>query len=217
MWSDVPVHREFAARPPLLPAESNRYRVHNPAAPASFTDTASVGSNYLKPRPERACDLCRRRKTKCDGPSAPDNVCSNCAQNNHSCTYLCAYMHVPPSLHVSHLPSANSLVREVPQKRPYPTPILSVSGSHSPLLQLCLQSRGPSGEDGSTAQEGAYHESLHHHVLLNPNHPSPSCARRSISLNTSVHPLSGTHGSLMDSHRPRLQDHLARKTVTRPV
>ena len=56
-----------------------------------------------------------------------------------------------------------------------------------------------------------------HHALLNPNAPSPSCARRSISLNTSAHPSSGIPGSLIHSHPPRLQDRLARKTISQPV
>ncbi|KAF9268935.1 hypothetical protein L218DRAFT_954359 [Marasmius fiardii PR-910] len=37
---------------------------------------------------DRACDACRRRKTKCDGPKMPDNVCSKCAQNRKRCTYI---------------------------------------------------------------------------------------------------------------------------------
>ena len=104
MWSDNPAHSEFTARPSRLPTVSNHYRIHNTPATGSFTDTASIASNNVRPRPERACDLCRRRKTKCDGPSAPDNVCSNCTQNNQSCTYLCAYMHAPLSCHDSHPP-----------------------------------------------------------------------------------------------------------------
>ncbi|KAJ7096252.1 fungal-specific transcription factor domain-containing protein [Mycena epipterygia] len=37
---------------------------------------------------ERACDSCRKRKTKCDGPKMKDNICSNCIQSHKSCTYL---------------------------------------------------------------------------------------------------------------------------------
>jgi hypothetical protein len=120
MWSDNPVHRELAAGPSRLPAGAYHYRVHNPAAFASIPNTASIAGNNIKPRPERACDLCRRRKTKCDGPSAPDNVCSNCMQSNQSCTYLCAYMHTPLSFHVSDLPSAKPLAQGVHQKRSSP-------------------------------------------------------------------------------------------------
>ena len=39
---------------------------------------------------ERACDDCRRRKTRCDGPKMPDNVCTNCVQNRKICTYVLA-------------------------------------------------------------------------------------------------------------------------------
>ncbi|CCM01111.1 uncharacterized protein FIBRA_03159 [Fibroporia radiculosa] len=37
---------------------------------------------------ERACDFCRKRKTKCDGPKMLDNVCTNCLQTGRSCTYI---------------------------------------------------------------------------------------------------------------------------------
>ena len=125
MWSDKPVHREFTAGPSHLPAEANHHRIHNPVAVAPVPNTAP--RNNGKSRPERACDLCRRRKTKCDGPSAPDNACSNCVQNNQSCTYLCAYMHAQLSFHVSHLPSAKSLAQEVHQKRSSPDYRSSIS------------------------------------------------------------------------------------------
>jgi hypothetical protein len=50
-----------------------------------------------------------------------------------------------------------------------------------------------------------------HHALLNPNVPSPSCVRRSISPNISAHPSSGIPGSWMHSHQPRLRDRLSRE------
>lgn len=37
---------------------------------------------------ERACDACRRRKTKCDGPRMPNNICTNCIQNRKTCSYV---------------------------------------------------------------------------------------------------------------------------------
>ena len=143
MWSDNPVHSDFTARPSHLPTEPfNHSRVHNSAAFASGPDSASVASNNVKPRPDRACDLCRRRKTKCDGPSAPDNICSNCAQNNQSCTYLCAYMHISLSFHVSHLPPAKSLAQEAHQKRSFPLshPLSSpLSHTPAPVMSLALR------------------------------------------------------------------------------
>ena len=38
----------------------------------------------------RACDACRRKKTKCDGPKMHNNVCTNCIQNTRNCTYVYA-------------------------------------------------------------------------------------------------------------------------------
>ncbi|KAJ7497363.1 fungal-specific transcription factor domain-containing protein [Mycena latifolia] len=37
---------------------------------------------------QRACDNCRKRKSRCDGPQTKDNVCSNCKNTHKSCTYL---------------------------------------------------------------------------------------------------------------------------------
>ncbi|KDR75840.1 hypothetical protein GALMADRAFT_506107 [Galerina marginata CBS 339.88] len=41
-----------------------------------------------KRKKDRACDACRRRKTKCDGPWMPNNLCSNCIQTRKPCTYV---------------------------------------------------------------------------------------------------------------------------------
>ncbi|KAF7299169.1 Zn(2)-C6 fungal-type domain-containing protein [Mycena indigotica] len=39
-------------------------------------------------RPDRSCDLCRRRKIRCDGSKKPNNTCSNCSFFGVDCTYL---------------------------------------------------------------------------------------------------------------------------------
>ncbi|KAJ7072263.1 hypothetical protein C8F01DRAFT_1076366 [Mycena amicta] len=36
----------------------------------------------------RACDACRRRKTRCDGPKQANNICTNCRSTSKQCTYL---------------------------------------------------------------------------------------------------------------------------------
>lgn len=41
-----------------------------------------------KRRKERACDYCRRRKIKCDGPLRQDQICTNCTHGHRHCTYL---------------------------------------------------------------------------------------------------------------------------------
>ncbi|KAI0743522.1 fungal-specific transcription factor domain-containing protein [Daedaleopsis nitida] len=51
-------------------------------------DSSAEGNGSKKRKVERACDFCRRRKARCDGPRMPDNVCSNCITNSRTCTYL---------------------------------------------------------------------------------------------------------------------------------
>ncbi|KAI8974590.1 fungal-specific transcription factor domain-containing protein [Trametes punicea] len=36
----------------------------------------------------RACDYCRRKKIKCDGPEMPNKRCSKCISRNAECTYV---------------------------------------------------------------------------------------------------------------------------------
>jgi hypothetical protein len=110
-------HSELTVKPSRDLAEANRCR--NSAAVTSIPNTASIAGNNVRARQERACDLCRRRKTKCDGPSAPDKICSNCVQGNQSCTYLCAYKYLLLSFHAPHLLPAKPPAPEVPRKRSF--------------------------------------------------------------------------------------------------
>ncbi|KAI0675220.1 fungal-specific transcription factor domain-containing protein [Trametes maxima] len=51
-------------------------------------DSSAEQNGSKKRKVERACDFCRRRKARCDGPRMPDNVCSNCVANSRTCTYI---------------------------------------------------------------------------------------------------------------------------------
>lgn len=53
--------------------------------PNDFLYPRSV--SYKKRNIERACDACRRRKTKCDGPQMANHYCTNCIQSSRPCTY----------------------------------------------------------------------------------------------------------------------------------
>ncbi|KAH9830265.1 fungal-specific transcription factor domain-containing protein [Rhodofomes roseus] len=46
-----------------------------------------ASQNAKKRRIQRACDVCRRKKIRCDGAQMPDNKCSNCTTYNYECTY----------------------------------------------------------------------------------------------------------------------------------
>ncbi|KAF9501530.1 hypothetical protein BDN71DRAFT_1492196 [Pleurotus eryngii] len=57
------------------------------APPPSTAQTPSGDGGAKKRGINRACDACRRRKTRCDGSTTPDNICTNCLQSHKSCTY----------------------------------------------------------------------------------------------------------------------------------
>ncbi|KAI0076108.1 hypothetical protein K474DRAFT_1772732 [Panus rudis PR-1116 ss-1] len=59
-----------------------------PSEPYYSLDTSLDGSGSKRRKLERACDFCRRRKTKCDGPKMHGSRCTNCIQNGRECTYV---------------------------------------------------------------------------------------------------------------------------------
>ncbi|TFK49562.1 hypothetical protein OE88DRAFT_1726802 [Heliocybe sulcata] len=57
-----------------------------------------------KKRVLRACDICRRRKIRCDGPQSPESRCSNCAALGLDCTYKQASLkRTPPKGYIRSL------------------------------------------------------------------------------------------------------------------
>ncbi|KAH9935489.1 fungal-specific transcription factor domain-containing protein [Fomitopsis serialis] len=56
--------------------------------PYAAAETPFEDHRSKKRRIDRACDFCRRRKTKCDGPKMHGNVCTNCIQTGRTCTYV---------------------------------------------------------------------------------------------------------------------------------
>ncbi|RPD69776.1 hypothetical protein L226DRAFT_264291 [Lentinus tigrinus ALCF2SS1-7] len=61
---------------------------------------------YAKKRKlQRACDYCRRKKSKCDGPEMLDNCCSNCKARRIECTYKEPHRGNYPNSYVKNLES----------------------------------------------------------------------------------------------------------------
>jgi len=81
LYLPVPSVTSRSAPPIHLPA---------PASTSAWPQFTSNSTISKKRNVERACDGCRRRKTRCDGPKMPDNVCTNCVQNRKICTYVLA-------------------------------------------------------------------------------------------------------------------------------
>ncbi|KAF7336885.1 Fungal-trans domain-containing protein [Mycena venus] len=50
-------------------------------------------------RQQRSCDICRRRKRRCDGPKMANGTCSNCLAFGSTCTYVEPQKRGPKSLH----------------------------------------------------------------------------------------------------------------------
>jgi hypothetical protein len=114
----------------------------------------SATSVHKRRRIDRACDACRRRKTKCDGPKMPDNVCTNCIQTNKSCTYMCAI-----AVHIRRCCADTSLTarprnREVHPKRES----FAIKQTLSPNenCQLYNWTRRQNGEVGGIAERGRH-------------------------------------------------------------
>ncbi|KAI0706989.1 fungal-specific transcription factor domain-containing protein [Earliella scabrosa] len=60
--------------------------------------------NAKKRRIQRACDMCRRKKIRCDGAQMPNNRCSNCVSYRLECTYVeAAKKRGPPKGYVESL------------------------------------------------------------------------------------------------------------------
>ncbi|KAE9398887.1 hypothetical protein BT96DRAFT_957454 [Gymnopus androsaceus JB14] len=67
-------------------------------------DSSHEPQNSKKRRIQRACDVCRRKKIRCDGVQMPGNRCSNCIAYNFDCTYVeAAKKRGPPKAYVESL------------------------------------------------------------------------------------------------------------------
>ncbi|KXN92472.1 hypothetical protein AN958_08031 [Leucoagaricus sp. SymC.cos] len=73
-----------------------------------------------KRKKDRACDYCRRRKIKCDGPWRQDQVCTNCLHGHRRCTYVeSSKPRGPPKAYVTSLEDRTERLEElIKQLRP---------------------------------------------------------------------------------------------------
>ncbi|KAI0358028.1 hypothetical protein OH77DRAFT_1518780 [Trametes cingulata] len=54
----------------------------------SPADSSDLGNRSKLRKVDRACDYCRKRKSKCDGRQRKNNICSACEAESRVCTYL---------------------------------------------------------------------------------------------------------------------------------
>uniref|UniRef100_A0A0W0F039 Zn(2)-C6 fungal-type domain-containing protein n=1 Tax=Moniliophthora roreri TaxID=221103 RepID=A0A0W0F039_MONRR len=55
---------------------------------SSDEEGTSNGFQRRQRKVQRACDICRRKKIRCDGAQMLGKRCSNCSNNNYDCTYV---------------------------------------------------------------------------------------------------------------------------------
>jgi hypothetical protein len=92
---------------------------HNRADARHSQDIPAQSQALRRRKVDRACDVCRRKKTRCDGPKMPNNYCSNCLQSGKSCTYVYVATYRSDSPNLIHL-SGHPHSRGVRQRRQSP-------------------------------------------------------------------------------------------------
>ncbi|KAI0326579.1 hypothetical protein GY45DRAFT_1363816 [Cubamyces sp. BRFM 1775] len=63
----------------------------------SCEGAAGQRDNAKRPKLQRACDLCRKKKIRCDGSEMPNNRCSKCITYDVDCTYDVVNQKRPPT------------------------------------------------------------------------------------------------------------------------
>jgi hypothetical protein len=122
-----------------------------PSSSPHYYRSATV---HKRRRIDRACDTCRRRKTKCDGPKMPDNVCTNCLQTKKSCTYMWA-----TAVYIQRSAADTSLTARPRNREDHPkreSSAVKQALSPNETCQLYKWTRRQNGEVGSIAERGRH-------------------------------------------------------------
>ncbi|KAK2463231.1 hypothetical protein APHAL10511_004886 [Amanita phalloides] len=162
-------------------------------------------------KPDRACDACRRKKTKCDGPKLPNNHCSNCVQVGKPCTYVeSSKPRGPPKAYVIGLENRMEKLEALLQQL-YP----DVDFSHElgpPVIRDSWRNKGEAQQQVSrsdipdTTQPLRSAPEYHPDDMKTPLHllpgPSLSCKRRILDELDSDSPASGENHTTSSDSEP---------------
>ncbi|KAI0633784.1 fungal-specific transcription factor domain-containing protein [Trametes polyzona] len=77
---------------------------------------ASVLDSAKRPKLQRACDLCRKKKIRCDGMDMPDSRCSKCISYGVECTYEAVNRRPPTKSYVEILESRLQKMEELVER-----------------------------------------------------------------------------------------------------
>ncbi|KAL0564764.1 Gypsy retrotransposon integrase-like protein 1 [Marasmius crinis-equi] len=103
----------------------------------SSDDENYDGAQAKKRRVQRACDVCRRKKIRCDGVQMPGNKCSSCLAYDLECTYMeAAKKRGPPKAYVegleNRLEKMEKLLRQLMPDDDYNREIGPLSNASTP-------------------------------------------------------------------------------------
>ncbi|KAJ7163363.1 fungal-specific transcription factor domain-containing protein [Mycena filopes] len=109
-------------------------------------------------RPDRSCDTCRKRKTRCDGPNMPDKRCSRCLAFGTTCAY-----NEPSKKRGPKNPTVEELLREVASLKAKlrtlsvcslcAQPLHSQGGRSSTNASVFLQESSPESDTNTVVEE----------------------------------------------------------------
>ncbi|CAE6426439.1 unnamed protein product [Rhizoctonia solani] len=114
------------------------------------------GGNAKKRRVQRACDVCRRKKVRCDGATRAGNRCSNCVAFNFDCTYVeAAKKRGPPKGYVESLENRLEKMERLLQRLCPGADFTQSLGQHLTREQWEAQRGGKSAPRPKSAQPSA--------------------------------------------------------------
>ncbi|CAE6476197.1 unnamed protein product [Rhizoctonia solani] len=123
---------------------------------AEEDDDRAEGANAKKRRVQRACDVCRRKKVRCDGATRPGSRCSNCVAFNFDCTYVeAAKKRGPPKGYVESLENRLEKMERLLQRLCPGADFTQSLGQHLTREQWEAQRGGKSASRGKSAQPTA--------------------------------------------------------------
>ncbi|THU95658.1 hypothetical protein K435DRAFT_966309 [Dendrothele bispora CBS 962.96] len=179
-----------------------------------------------KRKVERACDVCRRKKSRCDGWKMPNNVCSNCIQSRKPCTYVEeSKPRGPPKAYVTDLEDRveklEALLKKLRPDQDFSNelgpPVVRGSWKDPPNTSSVPSASGSLEPSSSSPSPGYSHRSSH--LLISPTtskNRDHSHARRhsrdnSLSGRSSDSPYSSDPDDLVDGYEGGMHQLTLRK------
>ncbi|KAF8322612.1 hypothetical protein DL93DRAFT_2050436 [Clavulina sp. PMI_390] len=98
--------------------ESDEPNTRTRSGPSGGDPHSATGSSNKKRKVQRACDLCRRKKVRCDAAQSSTNRCSNCTVIGTDCTFISeAKKRGPPKGYVESLEKRLEKMEDLLQKQ----------------------------------------------------------------------------------------------------